>query len=95
MKKICKKGLALLLTLVMVVSLLGTGGLLPVAQAYDYSGFNEKVNQIKTQYPEGTTWTNSNSYPSGWFGCWAFANIMANAIFGTSTPSSSAFINVS
>ena len=57
--------------------------------AYDYTWFNQKVAQIKSDYPEGTTWTNNNSYPNGWYGCWAFANIMADRIFGTATPRNS------
>ena len=59
------------------------------AAAYDYTWFNSKVAEIKRDYPEGTAWSNANSYPSGWSGCWAFANIMAERIFGYSTPGNS------
>lgn len=54
------------------------GGLLG---AYDYTGFNKKVDEIRQSYPEGTPWTNKNNYIGDWWGCKAFANMMADAIF--------------
>ena len=56
--------------------------------AYDFTGFNQKVAQLKNSYPEGTAWSNANTY-GGAAGCWAFAKIMADNIFGSSPRSSS------
>lgn len=89
MKGFIRKSLSVLLSVMFVVGICAAGNVLPTASAYNFDGFNAKVNDIKSRYPEGTSWTNSNSYPSGWYGCWAFANIMANEIFGTSTPRNS------
>jgi len=57
--------------------------------SYDYSGFNYKINELRNTpgLTEGTSWTNSNAqYPSGWYGCKAFANRMAYEIFGQQKP---------
>ena len=89
MKGFFRKSMSILLSLIIVAGICVVGNVFPRASAYNFDGFNSKVNEIKSRYPEGTPWSNSNSYPSGWYGCWAFANIMANEIFGTSTPRNS------
>lgn len=54
------------------------------AAGLDYSGFYARLEQIKEVYPEGRWWNNNNHWPNGGFaGCFAFANIMCQDVFGT------------
>ncbi len=49
------------------------------------SNFNQVLAAMKNDYPEGMTWTNNNSAGQTWWsvGCWAFANIFGERLFGS------------
>ena len=85
-----KKVLVIVLSFVVAVSFLPViGGSRAAYASYDYSRFSQIMGQVRSEYPEGTLWSNANSYPSGWSGCWAFANLCADRVFGCSTPRNS------
>ncbi len=58
------------------------GGELSDDEAY------EKIIALKDSYPEGMSWTNDNSYQSGYrtgYGCAGFAFMVQDAVFGKNT----------
>ncbi len=78
-KKVFSKSMAWLLSVVMVFGLYIIAPIV-YADAITQSEFDSKLNQLRLQYPNYSTW---NDYFDGGHQCWGFARLIAYNVFGS------------